>query len=167
MSKSQSSILDFVHQQEQQENTRQRQQLLDLYYIEYDNTTKPRILSKLFVKADSSAQKERYKSKLMHRYNERKIMDDPQIYKQLSIAWRKDRYLTSEEGNYISVVQDQELPTKFQRNERDKDSGKTESCNNKCRRCINNVEDISHIVAGCSQLSARYNLPHRHNEVAR
>ena len=89
MSKSQSSILDFVHQQEQQENTRLSQQLLDLYYIEYDNTTKPRILSKLFGKADSSAQKERYKSKLMHRYNERKIMDDPQIDKQLSNAWRK------------------------------------------------------------------------------
>ena len=111
---------------EQQENTRLSQQLLDLYYIEYDNTTKPRLLSKLFVKTDSLAQKERYKSKLMHRYNERKIMDDPQIDKQLSNAWRKDRYLALE-GNCISVLQDQELPTKFQKNKRDKNSGKTAS----------------------------------------
>ena len=123
---SESNILDFLHQQEQQENTRLNQQLLDLYYIEFDNTTKPRILSKFFMKADSSAQKERYKSKVMHRYNKRKNMDDPQIDKQLSNAWRKDRYLALE-GNCISVLQDQELPTKFQKNKRDKNSGKTAS----------------------------------------
>ena len=57
--------------------------------IEYDNTTRPRVLSKLFVKADLSAQKERYTSKLMHSYYERKIMNDPQIDKQLRNAWRK------------------------------------------------------------------------------
>ena len=45
------------------------------------NTTRPRILRKLFVKADLSAQKERYTSKVMHSYYERKIMDDPQIDK--------------------------------------------------------------------------------------
>ena len=118
--------------------------------MEYDNTTKPRILSKLFVKEDLSAQKKRYKSKVMHRYNEKKIMYDPQIDKQLSNAWRKDRYLKSEKGNYTSVVQDQELPAKFQKSKRDKDSRKTASCNNKCRLCINNVEDIGHIVACCS-----------------
>ena len=39
-------------------------------------------------------------------------MDDPQIDKQLSNVWRKDKYLTSEVENYISVVQDQGLPTK-------------------------------------------------------
>ena len=57
--------------------------------IEYDNTTRPRVLSKLFVKADLSAQKERYTSKLMRSYYERKIMNDPQIDKQLRNAWRK------------------------------------------------------------------------------
>ena len=128
---------------------------------------RPRELSKLFVKADLSAQKERYKSKVMHSYYERKIMDDPQTDKQLSNAWRKDKYLTSEVENYISVVQDQELPTNFLKNKRDRDSGKNPSCNNKCRLCINNVEDISHIVAGCSQMSARYYLPLRHDEVAK
>ena len=43
---------DFVYQQEQQEIIRLSQQLLDLYHTEYDNTTSPRVLSKLFVKAD-------------------------------------------------------------------------------------------------------------------
>ena len=55
MNKSENNILDFVYQQEQQKIIRLSQQLLDLYHIEYDNTTKPRILSKLFVKADLSA----------------------------------------------------------------------------------------------------------------
>ena len=51
--------------------------------MEYDNTTIPRVLSKLFVKADLSAQKERQTSKVMHSYYERKVMDDPRIDKQL------------------------------------------------------------------------------------
>ena len=54
----------------------------------------------------------------MHSYYERNIMDDPQIDKQLSNAWRKDKYLTSEVENHVSVVQDQELPTKFLKNKR-------------------------------------------------
>ena len=58
MNKSENNILYFVYQQEQQEII--RQQLLDMYQIEYDNTTRPRVLSKLFVKADLSAHKERY-----------------------------------------------------------------------------------------------------------
>ena len=65
----------------------------------------------------------------------------------------------------MSVVQDQELPTKFLKNKIDRDSGKNPNCNNKCRLCINNVENISHIVARCSQMSARYYLPLIHNEV--
>ena len=44
----------------------------------------------------------------MHSYYERKIMNEPQIERQLSNTWRKDRYLTPEVENYISVVQDQE-----------------------------------------------------------
>ena len=160
--KSENSILDFVYQQEQQEIIRLSQQLLDLCHIEFDNTTTPRVLSKLFIST-----KKRHASKVMRSYYERKIMDDPKIDKQLSDAWIKDKYLTSEVENYISVVQDQELPTKFLKNKRDRDSGKNPNCNNKCRLCINNVEDINNIVAGCSQMSARYCLPLTHDEVAK
>ena len=83
-SKSKKRILDFVYQYEQQEIIRLSQQLLDLHHIEYDNTTYPAVLNKLLVKADLSAQKVRYASKVMHNYYERKIMDVPQIDKQLS-----------------------------------------------------------------------------------
>ena len=101
----------------------------------------------------------------MHSYYEGKIMDDPQIDKELSFAWRKGKYLTSEVENYISVIQDQELPTKFLKNKTD--SGINPKLYNKCRLCINNVEDISHILVGCSQMSATYYLPLRHDEVAK
>ena len=75
--------------------------------------TSPTVLCKLFVKADLSAQKEMYASNVMHSYYERKIMEDPQIDNQLNNAWKKDKHLTSEVESYISVIQDQALPTKF------------------------------------------------------
>ena len=149
MNKSENNILDFVYQQGQQKIIRLSQQLLQL-----------------FVKADLLAQKERYTSKVMRSYYERKIMDDPRIDKQLRNAWRKDRYLTSEEENYMSVIQDQELSANFFQNKRDRDSGENPNCNYKCRLCINNTVGISHIIAGCSQMSARCYLPLRHDEVA-
>ena len=45
--KSENGILDFVYQQKQQKIIGISQQPLDLYQIEYDNTTSPRVLSKL------------------------------------------------------------------------------------------------------------------------
>ena len=80
----------------------------------------------------------------------------PTDWQKLSNARKKDKYLTSEVENYISVVHDQEFPTKFLKNKRDRDIEKNPNCNNKCRLCINNAEDISHIVAGCSQMLIRY-----------
>ena len=62
---------------------------------------------------DLSAQKERYTSKVMHSYYERKIMDDTQIDKQLSNTWREDKYLISEAENYISVVTRPRTPYKI------------------------------------------------------
>ena len=94
-------------------------------------------------------------------------MDDSQIDQQLSNAQKKGKFLTSEEVNYISVVQEQELHTKLFKNKRDSNTGENPSCNNKCRLYINNLEDISSIVAGWSKISARYYLPFRHDEVSK
>ena len=52
INKSENNILDSVYEQEQKEIMRLSQQLLDLYHVEYDNTTRPRILNKLFLKAE-------------------------------------------------------------------------------------------------------------------
>ena len=56
---------------------------------------------------------------------------------------------------------------KYLKNKRARDSGRTPDCNNKCRLCTTNVEDINHIIGGCSDMSARYYFSLRHDEVAK
>ena len=79
----------------------------------------------------------------------------------------KDKFVTSQLESYQFTIQDQELPTKYLKNKRTRDSGKTPDCNNKCRLCTTNVEDINHIIAGCSHMTPRYHLPLRHDEIAK
>ena len=119
------------------------------------------------MKADLTAQKEKYTAKVIHGYYERKINIDTQIDKHLSNYWKKDKSVTSQQQDYLSTIRDQELRAKYLRYKRAQDSRKTPDCNNKCRLCTTNVEDISHVIAGCSHMSARYYLPLRHSEVAK
>ena len=65
------------------------------------------------------------------------------------------------------TIQDQELLMKYLTNKKAQDSGKIPDCNNKCRLCTTNVEDINHIIAGCSHMLSRYCLPLKHDEVAK
>ena len=85
----------------------------------------------------------------------------------MSNYWKKDKFVMSQQEDYLSTVQDQELPIKYLRYKRGWDSGKTPDCNNKCRLYTTNIEDISHVIAGCFQMSARYYLPLRHDKVAK
>ena len=103
----------------------------------------------------------------MHGYYEKKLEQDPGIDRSLSFLWKKDRYVTSECENYLSAIQDQELPTKYFRYKWVRDKGNIPNHNNKCRLCMSSVEDIGHILAGCPQMSSRFYLPLRHDEVAK
>ena len=100
-------------------------------------------------------------------YYETKLEQDPGIARSLSFIWKKDRYVISECGNYLSAIQDQELPTKYLRYKRILDTGNTSNHNNKCRLGMSSVEDIGHILAGCPQMSSRFYLSLRHDEVAK
>ena len=106
-------------------------------------------------------------AKVMHGYYDRKIDNDTQIDKHLSSYWEKDKFIMTLQENYFATIQDQELPTKYLKNKRAQDSGKTPGYNNKCRLCTTNVKDINHIIAGCFHVSPRYYLHLRHNEVAK
>ena len=81
--------------------------------------------------------------------------------------WKKDKFVKSQLQNYNPKIQDQELPTKYLKNKRARDSGKTPDCKNKCRLCNINIENINHVIAGCPHMSTRYYLPLRHDEVAK
>ena len=43
----------------------------------------------------------------------KKLEQDPGIDRSLSFIWKEDCYVTSECENYLSAIQDQELPTKY------------------------------------------------------
>ena len=98
---------------------------------------------KQFMKADLTAQKEKYPAKVMHGYYERKINKNKQTDKHVSNYWKKDKFVTSQQEDYLSTILDQELPTKYLRYKRARDSGKAPDCNNKCKLCTTNVEDIT------------------------
>ena len=63
---SRSNIIKFVYEQEQQSIIQIQQKLLECYNIQHDETSTPKYLSKQFMKADLTAQKEKYTAKVMH-----------------------------------------------------------------------------------------------------
>ena len=167
LNKSHNTSLQFVVEQELNNIIRLNEKLLANYQIECEENTTPKKLSKVFIKADIESQRNRYNGKVMHGYYEKKLEQDPGIDRSLSFIWKKDRYVTSECQNYLSTIQDQELPTKYLQYKRMLDKGNIPNHNNKCRLCMSSVEDIGHILAGCPQMSSRFYLPLRHDEVAK
>ena len=104
---------------------------------------------------------------MMHGYYEKKLEQDLGIDTSLSFLWKKDRYVTPECENFLSAIQDQELPTKYLRYKQVLDKGNIPNHNNKCRLCMSSVEDIGHTLAGRPQMSSRFYLPLRHDEAAK
>ena len=84
-----SNVMKFVCEQEQQNIIRLQHKLLESYNIQPDETLTPKHLRKQFMKADLTAQRERYTLKVMHGYYERKIVNDTQIDKHISNSWTK------------------------------------------------------------------------------
>ena len=103
----------------------------------------------------------------MHGYYEKKLEQDPGIDRSISFLWKKDCYLTSEWENYFSAIQHQELPIKYLQYKWVLDKGNIPNYNNKYRLYMSIVEYIGHILAGCPQMSSRFYLPLRYDEVAK
>ena len=49
----------------------------------------------------------------MHGFYDKKLERNCGIDRSLSFLWKKDWRVTSECENYLSAIQDQELPTKY------------------------------------------------------
>ena len=159
LNKSHSTGLQFVAEQEQMGIVRLKEKLLRNYESEWEENTTTKNLSKVFMKADIESQKKRGNAEVMHEYYEKKLEEDPGIDRSLSFLWKKDRYVTSECENYLSAIQDQELPTKYLRYKLVLDKGNIPNHSNKCRPCMSSVEDIGHILAGCPQMPIGKALP--------
>ena len=111
-----SNVMNFVCGQKQQNIIRLQYKLLESYNKQYIETSTPKHLSKQFMKADLTAQRQRYTSKVIHGYYEKKIANDAQINKHLSNLWKKDKFITSQLENYHSTIEDKELLTKYLKN---------------------------------------------------
>ena len=55
---------------------------------------------------------------------------------------------------------EQKLSTNYIRNKRDRDSGKIPTCSNKRRFCHKDIEDVTHVICNCPEMSARCYLPY-------
>ena len=93
--------------------------------------------------------------------------NDNNIDKHQSLAWTNDRFIASDLEGYMGTITEQELPTKYIRNKRDRESGKTPTCNNKCRLCHTAIEDVTHKICNCPEMSERYYLPLRYDRMGK
>ena len=120
------------------------------------------------MEADFRTKKERYSTKVMHRYHVKKISSDGQIGKQLRSYRRKNNFIESVVENYLSTIQNQKSPTKYLKNKGARDNGITPDYYEKCSSYVNNVEDISYTEASYMlHVLTRYYLPLRHDEVVK
>ena len=103
----------------------------------------------------------------MHGYFFKKLQNDETIDKNVSNSRSTYNTITSHFEGYINAIQDQEIPTKYLVNKRQKDANLQPTCSNKCRLCKVNTEDVNHIISGCPQMSVRYYLPLRYDLVAK
>ena len=157
----------YINEQENNECLRVGSELLEKYHINDDNDKRPKVLSKKITAAKQKEHDAKYREKSMHSYFYKKLSNDPLIDMKISNSRPVDKKTTSHFEAYINTIHDQEIPTKFLINKREKDNNQEITCNNKCRLCKNNVEDVNHIISGCSMMSTRYYLPVRHDVVAR
>ena len=55
----------------------------------------------------------------------------------------------------METITEQELLAKYIRNKGDHDFGRKPTCNNKCRLCHTAIEDVTHVICDCPEMSAR------------
>ena len=160
------SALEYIYEKETSDILRVGQELLQKYNIVSIPNEPPKSISKKFTKADQTSKREHFVQKPLHGYFY-KLMDNDNIDKQQSLAWTKDRFITSDLEGYMGTITEQELPTKYIRNKRDRESGKTPTCNSKCRLCHTAIEDVTHVICNCPEMSARYYLALRHDRMGK
>ena len=74
----------------------------------------------------------------------------------------KDIFIKFDLGD-MGKITEQELPTKYMRNKQDRDSGKTPTCN----KCNTAIENVTHVICNCPEMSARYYLPLPHDRMGK
>ena len=162
--RNQNPYLEKVKQHENNTLIRYANELLNSVNVTDDHyTTSPSQLAKKYREQVYEEHKQKYLSKVTHGYITKTIANDPLIDHSASVAWCRDRTLTSQFESYALAIQQQEIYTKDLLHRR----GNSNEINNRCRLCKSKVEDITHVISSCPKMSARYYLPLRHDIVAK
>ena len=136
------SVLEYIYEKETNDILRVGQELLQKYNILSNPNEPPKSVSRKFTKADQSSKRDNFVQEPLHEYFYKQMDKDNNIDKEQSLAWTKDRFITSDLEGYMGTFTEQELPTKYITNKRERDSGETPTCNNKCRLCHTAIDDV-------------------------
>ena len=118
--------------------------LLMKFCITSEQNLLPHSLNQKYLVERNKEHLQGYKEKKVHSYYYKKLKNDNEIDIKASLAWARDKNITSEfEGNMFSV-QKQEISTKYLINKRYTDDNNIPQCDNKCRLSQDAVEDIQH-----------------------
>ena len=166
-SKDKSEIHEYVYESEDNNIVRVGYQLLQRSEIEDKINEKPRTISNKFSTKEQNLKTKKYSNKKVHSYFYNKLPSDIKIDTNISNRRSTDKSMTSQFEGYLASIHDQEISTKYLINKRQKEAGKEVTCNTKCRLCKHSTEDVNHIISSCPEMSVRYYLPIRHDDVAK
>ena len=152
-----------VRRHEQQRLMRNSVELCKAFGIT-DTAREPRVVTNEVRKKMKEGHADTHNKKPQHGYIERKQQNNPDINQDLTHAWLKGNISSHVEG-YIVAIQEQEIRTRDLQKKREHPDDPTSK--RQCRYCKTQKEDIFHILASCSHLSASLYLPVRHDEVGK
>ena len=137
--------------------------LINNQIIEHNEHDHPQKISRKYVKMSRKNHNERYINKKIRGYFRKWLEKDNNINMEKSNLSSVNKNMTSHYEDYYSALHDQELAKKYLKNKHDRDDGRQPICNNKCRLCMANIEDVAHIISGCPNMSSRYYLTVGHD----
>ena len=118
--------------------------LLVKFCITSEQNQLPRSLIQKYIVERNKEHLQGYKEKKLHCYYYKKLKNDNEIDIKASLAWAREKNITSEfEGNMF-FVQKQEISTKYLINNRYNNDSNILQCDNKRRLSKDAVEDIQH-----------------------
>ena len=133
--KDKSEIHKYVYESKDNDIVRVGYELLQRSKIEDNINEKPRTISKKFSTKEQNHKRKKYSSKKVHSYLYNKFLSDNEIDTNISNRRSTDKSMTSQVEGYLVSIHDQEIPTKYLINKRQKEAGKETTCNTKCRLC--------------------------------
>ena len=123
--------------------------------IEIETKEKPKVLSRRFNATKAIKHHERYTSKRMHGFYQRKMKSDANIDFHTSLSQSKNRHILSHFADYLNAIMDQEIPIRYLQHKRQVNHGLEPTTDKYCRLCRASVEEVVHVISGCSHMSAR------------